>query len=183
MHSTFSPNTILDFWFNELTPKQWWTQSAELDQQIKTRFGALHQAASCGELYSWRETASGVLAEIIILDQFSRNIHRNHPLAFACDALALGLAQMAVANKTDQELDNTRRSFLYMPYMHSESLIIHKIAVALFSAQGMEQNLDFELQHKAIIDRFGRYPHRNNILGRISTPEEVDFLKTPGSSF
>ena len=183
MHSTPSPETVLNFWFNEITPKQWWTQSDELDQQIKSRFGYLHRAASCCELYSWLETTSGVLAEIIILDQFSLNIYRKDPLAFACDALALGLAQTAVAAKMDQELNNVQRSFLYLPYMHSESQIIHKLAVSLFSSPGMEENLDFELQHKAIIDRFGRYPHRNSILGRVSTPEEIEFLKTPGSSF
>ncbi len=183
MNSIQSPDTILHFWFNEITPKQWWVQSDELDQEIKSRFSDVHRAASCCELYGWRETTAGVLAEIIILDQFSRNIYRNHPYAFASDALALALAQTAVAIKIDHELDNTQRAFLYLPYMHSESQMVHKVAVSLFSKQGMEENLNFELQHKAIIDRFGRYPHRNKILSRASTPEEIDFLKTPGSSF
>jgi uncharacterized protein (DUF924 family) len=178
-----TPETILNFWFNEITPEQWWIKSDQFDQQIKSRFGDLHQSASCCELYDWRKTARGVLAEIIILDQFSRNIYRNHPYAFASDALALALAQTAVAIKIDHELDNTQRAFLYLPYMHSESQMIHKVAVSLFSKQGMEENLNFELQHKAIIDRFGRYPHRNKILSRASTSEEIDFLKTPGSSF
>jgi len=183
MTSIQSPDSILNFWFNEITPKQWWAQSDELDQQIKSRFSDVHRAASCCELYSWRETTAGVLAEIIILDQFSRNIYRNHPYAFASDALALALAQTAVAVKIDHEIDNMQRAFLYLPYMHSESQMVHKVAVSLFSKQGMEENLNFELQHKAIIDRFGSYPHRNDILGRTSTAEEIDFLKTPGSSF
>lgn len=183
MNSIHSPETILHFWFNEITPKQWWSQSDKLDQQIKARFSDVHRAASLCELYSWRETTAGVLAEIIILDQFSRNIYRNHPYAFATDPLALALAQMAVATKIDQQLDNIQRAFLYLPYMHSESQMVHKVAVSLFSQRGMEESLDFELKHKTIVDRFGRYPHRNKILGRTSTPEEIDFLKTPGSSF
>lgn len=178
-----TPDTILAFWFEEITPRQWWARSDEFDRQIESRFGAVHSAAERCELYGWRETASGRLAEIIALDQFSRNIHRDHPQAFACDTLALALAQTAVAAKADRELDADRRAFLYMPYMHSESPMIHTLAVSLFGAPGMEGNLDFELRHKEIIDRFGRYPHRNAILGRTSTPEEIDFLKTPGSSF
>ncbi|MCX7174597.1 MAG: DUF924 domain-containing protein [Proteobacteria bacterium] len=178
-----TPDTILAFWFEEVTPKQWWTQSKDFDRRIELRFGAVLGAAERCELYRWRETANGRLAEIIVLDQFSRNIHRRHARAFACDPLALALAQMAVAVNADGELDVGRRAFLYMPYMHSESPTIHAVAVSLFSQPGMEANLDFELRHKEIIDRFGRYPHRNAILGRTSTPEEVDFLKTPGSSF
>lgn len=127
--------------------------------------------------------ASGRLAEIIVLDQFSRNIHRGQARAFACDPLALALAQTAVAVKADRELEVGRRAFLYMPYMHSESPAIHVLAVSLFGQPGLEGNLDFELRHKEIIDRYGRYPHRNAILGRPSTTEEMDFLKTPGSSF
>jgi uncharacterized protein (DUF924 family) len=143
----------------------------------------LHYAAKRCELYGWRESAKGRLAEIIVLDQFSRNIYRNHPNAFAYDSLALALAQTAVAINRDHELDIEQRSFLYMPYMHSESLMMHEVAVTLLSQPGMEANLQFELRHKEIIDRFGRYPHRNAILGRSSTPEEIDFLKTAGSSF
>jgi len=183
---TLMPQTadsILDFWFAEATPKQWWSQSDEFDRQIETRFGAVHAAAERCELYGWRETAKGRLAEIIVLDQFSRNIYRNHARAFASDAIALALAQTAIAINADCELDVTQRAFLYMPYMHSESPKIHTIAVALFSLPEMAGNLSFELRHKVIIDRFGRYPHRNAILGRKSTTEEVDFLKTPGSSF
>jgi uncharacterized protein (DUF924 family) len=178
-----TPNDILSFWFEEITPKQWWATSDDLDRHIEARFGALHYAGVHCELYSWRESAKGRLAEIIILDQFSRNIYRNHPNAFAYDSLALALAQTAVATNADHEMDIIQRAFFYMPYMHSESLLIHEIAVVLFGQPGMEANLQFELRHKEIIDRFGRYPHRNAILGRPSTPEEIDFLKTEGSSF
>lgn len=178
-----TPDNILTFWFEETAPKQWWGGSDEFDRQIASRFGAVHAAAERCELYGWRETPQGRLAEIIVLDQFSRNIFRNQARAFACDALALALAQTAVALHADQVLTIGQKAFLYMPYMHSESPTIHTLAVTLFSQAGLEGNLDFELRHKNIIDRFGRYPHRNAIIGRTSTPEEIDFLKTPGSLF
>lgn len=178
-----TPESVLAFWFDEITPRQWWIASDDFDRQIASRFGKLLAAAERCELYAWRQSAAGRLAEIIVLDLFSRNIHRGRAQAFANDALALALAQTAVAANADQALAAGRRAFLYMPYMHSESPAIHTIALALFSAPGMENNLDFEMRHKAIIDRFGRYPHRNSILGRESTAEEIVFLKTPGSSF
>lgn len=184
MNSTQNtPDQVLDFWFRELAPKQWWVKSDELDRQIETRFGALLAAAERCELFGWRETAWGRVAEVIVLDQFSRNIYREQARAFANDALALGLAQTAVADGVDRELEATQQVFLYMPHMHSESRLIHAQAVRLFSQPGMENNLAFELKHKAIIERFGHYPHRNAALGRISTPEEIEFLKAPGSSF
>src|SRR3990167_5345340 len=178
-----APAVILDFWFKEIAPKQWWEKSDEFDRLIEQRFGALHQAATHCELYEWRNTAQGRLAEIIVLDQFSRNIYRDKPQAFANDNLALALAQAAVSANADGELSSAQRAFLYMPYMHSESPLIHEVAVKLFSLPGMENNLEFEMKHKAIIDRFGHYPHLNAILGRASTAEELEFLKESGSSF
>lgn len=178
-----SPEEVLDFWFKEIAPNQWWAKSEALDRQIASRFGATHRAASGCELHRWRKTASGRLAEILVLDQFSRNLYREDPRAFACDPLALALAQEAVALGADQEMEVGQRAFIYLPYMHSESSLIHTLAVSLFSQPGLEDNLAFELRHRAIIDRFGRYPHRNAILRRTSTPEEIAFLKTPGSSF
>jgi len=174
---------VLDFWFREIDAKQWWTKSAEFDQLIESRFGSLHTAAARCELYAWRETPPGRLAEIIVLDQFSRNMYRDQPQAFACDALALALAQTAVATQADRHLEMRQRAFIYMPYMHSESPLIHSEAQALFSQTGLESSLASEHQHKTIIDRFGRYPHRNAILGRASTAEELEFLAGPGSSF
>lgn len=174
---------VLAFWFDEIRPAQWWAKNADFDRLIAARFGALYLAASRCELYAWRGSAGGRLAEIIVLDQFPRNIHRGRPESFASDALALALAQEAVAARADSALDPTRRAFLYMPYMHSESPLIHRLAVKLFAAPGMEDNFDFELRHQAIIERFGRYPHRNSILGRESTAAELEFLGTPGSGF
>ncbi|MEJ7137158.1 DUF924 family protein [Amphibiibacter pelophylacis] len=176
-------HTILNFWFEELSPAQWWRVDPDLDKTISDRFGETHRAAHAGELFEWRVSPEGRLAEIIVLDQFSRNIHRGTPLAFACDPMALALAQEAVRTGADQTLPAQHRAFLYMPYMHSESAVIHRLAEPLFRTMAPEANHQAELKHKAIIDRFGRYPHRNAILGRTSTPEELDFLQQPGSSF
>jgi uncharacterized protein (DUF924 family) len=177
------PQPILHFWFTELTPKQHFAQDAALDEAIRTRFGATLEAAAQCDLFAWRATPEGRLAEVLVLDQFSRNVYRDTALAFAQDALALVLAQELVASGQDRSLPLAQRSFAYMPYMHSESALAHTQAVALFSQPGLEDILRFELRHKAIIDRFGRYPHRNAVLGRSSTPEELAFLSQPGSSF
>ncbi len=174
---------VLQFWFEELEPKQWWVKDTELDAQITQRFGELHQQAIQGELHAWRGSALGSLAEVIVLDQFSRNIFRDTAGAFAADPLALALSQTAIERGYDRILSPTQRSFLYMPYMHSESKLIHSEAVQLFEALGISSTLEFEFKHKAIIDRFGRYPHRNAIVGRDSTAEELAFLEQPDSSF
>jgi len=174
---------ILDFWFFELEPKQWWVKDEKLDRDIESRFGALHKAALTGELSDWRESPAGRLAEIIILDQFSRSIYRNRPESFAYDNIALVLAQEAIRTGADQSFETPEKAFFYMPFMHSESAAIHAVALKLFDQPGVEFNLEFEARHKAIIDRFGRYPHRNAILGRESTPEEIKFLTQPDSSF
>ena len=177
------PQPILHFWFEELTSKQHFVKDAALDETIRARFGDTLEAAAQCELFAWRATAEGRLAEIIVLDQFSRNVYRDTPRAFAQDALALVLAQELVASTQDRSLPIAQRVFAYMPTMHSESALVHTQAVALFTQLGIEGNLDYELRHKAIIDRFGRYPHRNAILGRTSTAEELAFLSEPGSSF
>ncbi|WP_154222723.1 DUF924 family protein [Marinicella rhabdoformis] len=171
---------ILDFWFEELEPKQWWVKDLALDHAIKQRFEDTHLAALAGELFHWRKTPEGRLAEVIVLDQFSRNMYRDTPASFASDPLSLCLAQTAVAVGDDLKLTDQQRSFLYMPYMHSESLLIHDEAMRLF--KGLS-NLDFEIKHRDIIVKFGRYPHRNDILGRESTAEEKAFLTQPDSSF
>jgi uncharacterized protein (DUF924 family) len=176
------PQSILHFWFNELTPKHHFAKDAALDEAIRTRFGATLAAARC-ELFAWRTTPEGRLAEVLVLDQFSRNVYRDTPQAFAQDALALALAQELVASGQDRSLPLAQRSFAYMPYMHSESALVHTQAALLFAQPGMEDTLRFEQRHQAIIERFGRYPHRNAILGRESTPEELAFLSEPGSGF
>ncbi|ROZ86235.1 DUF924 domain-containing protein [Pseudomonas neustonica] len=174
---------VLEFWFTELRPIQWWRKDPGLDRFIKERFGSLHERAERAELVNWRGTPLGRLAEIIVLDQFSRNIWRDTPRAFASDGMALVLAQEAIAGGSDQQLPVTLRAFMYMPFMHSESLRMHEQAVKLFSAPGMQDNLRSELKHKRIIERFGRYPHRNSILVRPTTADEAAFLQTEGSRF
>ena len=174
---------ILQFWFKEISPSQWWKGDPEFDRLIVERFSDIHAQANRCELLEWRGTPQGRLAEIIVLDQFSRNIYRNNRLAFASDAMALALAQEAVSVGADKVLAKDEKNFLYMPYMHSESRLTHETAQALFQANGSQSSYDFELRHKAIIDRFGRYPHRNKILGRHSSAEELAFLALPGSSF
>ena len=175
--------SVLRFWFEELEPKQWWAMDSALDQLIIDRFAGVHRRAVCCELFPWRETAQGRLAEIIILDQFSRNMFRGSPLSFAADSMALALAQEAVSTGADKLLTQVKRNFLYMPYMHSESLAIHEVALELFRNNGIEGSYEYEVKHRSIIQRFGRYPHRNATLGRESTPEEIEFLKQPGSGF
>jgi uncharacterized protein (DUF924 family) len=174
---------VLNFWFLEISPAQWWKADPTFDQLVADRFGALHEKAIRAELYDWRGDARGRLAEIIVLDQFSRNLYRGDPRAFAADPMALALAQEAVSLKADLELPPGERVFMYMPFMHSESPLIHQTAERLFRENGVPENHDFELRHKAIVDRFGRYPHRNAVLGRESTPDELEFLQQPGSSF
>jgi uncharacterized protein (DUF924 family) len=175
--------SVLQFWFHEITPKQWWTKDAAFDHLLAERFSALLQQAAAAELHQWRTTAAGRLAEIIVLDQFSRNIYRDTARAFAQDAMALVLAQEAVTSGALPQLNSDERSFLLMPYMHSESQVVHREAERLFKQHTPEQSYQFELKHKLIIDRFGRYPHRNAILGRESSAEEITFLQQPGSGF
>ena len=174
---------IIKFWFEEIPTQAWFKKDEAFDVALINRFSAIHKAAAKGELFNWRVTPDGRLAEIIILDQFSRNMYRDTPLAFASDPLSLTLAQEAVDRNLHNELESMQRMFLLMPYMHSESKAVHEVAVGLFNSPGLEGNYEFELKHKAIIDQFGRYPHRNKILGRSTTEAERLFLEEPNSSF
>ena len=176
---------VLVFWFEECTPQQWWMKDAQFDESIRQRFLSAHEAAVKGELSDWRKTAHGRLAEIIVLDQFSRNLYRDDPRSWQYDGMALVLAQEAIACGDDHRLrgSSSQQAFLYMPFMHSESLLIHEQSIELFSQPGLENHLDFAHKHKAIIDRFGRYPHRNVVLGRESTAAELEFLQQPNSGF
>lgn len=186
-----NPKHVIDFWFNKLTPKDWFAKSDKVDTTIASLFRDALDACAAGECWDWRRNDAagrgtgglGRLAEILVLDQFSRNIYRDDARAFTQDAMALALAQEAVAQGVDSIMDASQRAFLYMPYMHSESLRVHDEAMRLFNQPGLETNYDFEIKHRDIIERFGRYPHRNKVLGRASTPAELEFLSQPGSSF
>ncbi|QXO16151.1 MULTISPECIES: DUF924 family protein [Vibrio] len=175
--------SVLTFWFHEITPEMWWQKDTALDDQIRDRFLPLHEQAVKGELFHWRQCPQGALAEVIVLDQFSRNIFRGRREAFVNDPLALALSQFAIEKGYNKQLTRDEQVFLYMPFMHSESRLIHAAAVDLYSELGQQGNLDFEVRHKVVIDRFGRYPHRNSILGRISTTEEIEYLEQGGEVF
>lgn len=174
---------IIDFWFDEVKPEQWFQVNEALDLRMVERFIALHSAVVAGELSYWRSEPFGRLAEILVIDQFSRNIYRDDPKSYVYDSMALTLAQEMIRGGYHKKLKSCYKQFLYMPFMHSESKLIHNSAVQLFSEPGLEKNLDFELKHKKIIDRFGRYPQRNKVLNRISTPEELKFLQQVESTF
>ena len=167
---------ILNFWFEELSTDDWFSDNEMLDLKMVEKFIAIHSKAISGELFNWRKDPLGRLAEIILIDQFSRNIFRDDPKAYASDGMALALAEEGIKENSHIFFDINQKQFFYMPFMHSESRDIHEIAVTLFSEPGLENFLTYELNNKKIIDQFGRFPERNSILGRINTPEEELYL-------
>jgi len=175
--------SVIDFWFKEIEPKFWFKKDESFDETIRSRFLQTYYAATREELISWRDSPEGCLAEIILLDQFSRNMFRESAKAFEFDELAVNLTKSAIESGNDMKLSVQKRKFIYMPLMHSESLEVHDLALTVFSQQGLEDNYEFEVKHKVIIEQFGRYPHRNKVLGRKSTKTELEFLQQPGSSF
>ncbi|HVE51445.1 MAG TPA: DUF924 family protein [Casimicrobiaceae bacterium] len=181
---------VLDFWLGEpphVERPQWFRKDAAFDETIRSRFGATIAAALAGAFGNWCTTPRGSLARVIVLDQFTRNAHRDTPLAFAGDERALATALDVVDRGDDRELDQFERWFLYMPFEHSEDLRMQERSLALFGALSADSGnpgaFEWAERHAAIIRRFGRYPHRNAILGRASTPEEIAFLKQSGSGF
>lgn len=175
------PNDVLDFWFVEHGEDDWFGGKAEFDEKLADRFTETHARVAKGEAWTWRTSAEGRLAEVIMLDQFSRQLHRGSPKAFAQDPMALALAQEGVAQGLDMKLEPRLRMFLYMPFMHSESLVIHEEAVRLFTAHGDDKTLQYEIDHRDCIARFGRYPFRNKVLGRQSTPDELAYMEDLGT--
>jgi uncharacterized protein (DUF924 family) len=174
---------ILDFWFEEIDPVRWFDSDAAFDRQMRARFGESHARAARGELAAWRKTPWGALAEIILLDQFSRNLYRGDARAFACDLRALEAHRQAMARGFDHCLIPNQRQFLYMPLQHSESHDVQAEAVVHFAALGDPDSYSFALRHQEIINRFGRFPHRNDVLGRETTSDESMFLRQPNSTF
>jgi len=190
---------LLEFWFGPpgtaalAESTKWWKKDAAFDAEIKTRFGSAHELAAAGKLDAWKATPRGRLALVILLDQFSRSIHRNEPRAFAQDARARDLTLEALDSGEDRQLEPIERCFLYMPLMHSEDSDLQRKCIAAFAVLAdkappdltkyVANNLDYAKKHAEIIERFGRFPHRNDVLGRDSTSEEIAFLKEPGSSF
>ena len=177
--SSHRPEEVLRFWFDQ-DPKRWFEKNAAFDAEIRLRFLPLYEALASNA--DWLAQARDCLARVIVLDQFPRNMFRGTPRAFATDPLALAAARHAVEKGYDSGLLPVERQFLYLPFEHSESLADQERACALMKALG-EDLYGWAVKHKVIIERFGRFPHRNQILGRNSTPEELEFLKQPGSGF
>ena len=169
---------VISFWFKETKKEQHYKKDLAFDELIKDRFLGTYHAIVAGECFERRKSPMGRLAELIVLDQFSRNMFRDQPEAFKADPLALALAQECILQADDKKIpEDEGRSFIYMPFMHSESLMMQEISLELFN------NSKYAVSHHAIVARFGRFPHRNRILGRENTPEETEFLTQPGSSF
>lgn len=170
-------DAVLQFWFVECDRENWFKQSDDFDALCATRFLPTLMAAARGDCWGWRKTPGGRAAEIIVLDQLSRNIYRDSPKSYAQDGMALALAQEAVASGDHLRMSADERYFSYMPYMHAESRAVHEQAVLLFEALGNADALRYEHGHRAVIERFGRYPSRNAVLGRASTNDELAYLK------
>lgn len=170
------PTDVLTFWFEECSPADWFKKDSAFDLEIKKRFGQVHRQATQQLLSNWRTTVEGRLAEIIILDQFSRNIYRDSPLAFAFDELAIELTKQALPFA--QQLPAVQRRFLYMPLMHSENIADQTLSLQLFKSLGLEKPYYYAQQHAQIIQQFGRFPFRNAILNRESTVAEIEYLQT-----
>ena len=172
-----TPEEVYDFWFNEEHKAYWFESSEAFDHQIREKFYDTWEAARQGLLFEWRETYKGALAEIIVLDQFSRNLHRGTHLSFAQDSMALVLSQNLMKQYPEyKERSEEEISFIYLPWMHSESKEIQKTTEQLYLELGDEESIEIMYQHKEIIDRFGRYPYRNEAMGRTSTEEELAFI-------
>ena len=178
-----TPTDVLVFWFDQSTPEQWFARDDDFDALLRDRLGALHAEAAAGGLAAWEETADGRLALLLLLDQMSRNLHRGDPRAFAQDARARAVARRAIAAGDHVFAPRDRALFLYLPFEHSEEAADQLLSVSLFRALGDADLLDYADKHWVIVERFGRFPHRNATLGRTSTAEELAFLEQPNSSF
>ncbi len=174
---------VLKFWFEESTPEQWYKKDDGFDAALRERFATLYGRAAVGGLDSWRDTAKGCLALVIVLDQFPRNMFRGDRRSFGTDAAARAALRHALDKGFDADFSATEKEFLYMPLQHSEDAADQALSVQLNGATGDAELLKYAVAHKDIVDRFGRFPHRNEVLGRETTPDEAAFLKEPGSSF
>ena len=193
MPTEVGPDEVLEFWFGrEDEPgygefrEAWFRKDPEFDQQVRDRFEDLYETAASGRLDDWKEEARSCLALVILMDQLPRNMFRGDPRSYATDRKAQEAAEHAVDRALDRELPPFQRMFLYMPFMHSENLEHQRRSVELFRALGGEDEADpasYAVRHMEIIERFGRFPHRNEVLGRQTTPEEAEFLTQPGSAF
>jgi uncharacterized protein (DUF924 family) len=174
---------VLSFWFEALMPEQWFAKSEALDREIGDLFEALRVAVLESKAAGWRDDPRTLLAAVILLDQFSRNVHRGTAEAFAADPLAQELASLAVARGWDRAMTPEQRQFLYLPFEHAESRELQAVSLSCFEALGQEEALEYARQHAEVIARYGRFPSRNAALGRQSTPEEKEYLAQPGAGW
>jgi uncharacterized protein (DUF924 family) len=171
---------VIRFWFVDHGKDDWFGGKPEFDAALAAEFAETHEQVARGEAWLWRTTPEGRLAEVIVLDQFSRQLHRGDAIAFAQDKMALVLAQEAIAAGADQALDPVRRAFFYLPFMHAEALVIQDEGVKLYTALGDADQLEYMHKHRTAIARFGRFPFRNKALGRVSTAEELAYMVEAG---
>ena len=171
-------NDILDFWFSEESRARWFKSTPEYDREVKQRFEGVWQQARNGELADWEDTAAGAVALVIVLDQLPLNMFRDQPESFSTEEQSRDVARRAIRNGFDIELADEFMAFMYLPFMHSESLVDQDRSVMLFETAGLEDNLKWARSHREIVQRFGRFPHRNKILGRESTAEELEWLNS-----
>jgi len=174
---------VLDFWFGETEPEKWFKKDDTFDETVRARFADLYARAAAGGCDGWAETPQGCLALIVLLDQFPRNMFRGEARCFATDAAACAVTKLALERGLDAKLSVREKQFLYMPLQHSEDAADQALSVERYGATGSADLLKWAEAHRRIVDRFGRFPHRNEILGRETTPEEAAFLQEPGSSF
>jgi len=173
------PTEVVTFWFAKTVQPLWFASTPDFDEILRTRFLETYRAAAAGQLPDWEATAEGALALVIVLDQFPLNLFRSLPESFATEAIAREVADRAIGRGFDQALSPIQRQFLYLPFMHSEALADQERSVRLYQPPGMEENLRFARHHHNLIQRFGRFPHRNAILGRASTADELAYLASP----
>jgi uncharacterized protein (DUF924 family) len=176
-----SANEVVSFW-RDAGHERWYKSDPDFDREIRERFLESHEAAAAGQLTEWRQSPEGALALLILLDQFPRNMFRGTPRAFATDPLAREIADRAISQGFDQKVDAKMQSFFYLPFMHSEKLADQERCLALYNAADHDEGIKFAKLHLEPIRRFGRFPHRNKVLGRTSTPEEIEFLESGGFS-
>jgi uncharacterized protein (DUF924 family) len=176
-------NTVLDFWFGELAPEQHFAKDDAVDAAIRTRFSRLHDLLMASGAAGWRDRRDNLLAAVIVLDQFSRNIHRGSGKAYSADTLALSLTLEAIGKHWDEELPAERAAFLYLPLMHAEDAEAQRLCLRKFTALGQPENLRFAMEHAVVIEQFGRFPSRNAALGRTSTAAELEYLERPDAGW
>jgi uncharacterized protein (DUF924 family) len=172
--NSITPSDVLDYWFSEKSKQFWFASTPQVDNEIKVRFESVWEKAAEGEYSQWRETADGSVALIVILDQLPLNMFRSDPKGFQTENMAVEVALNAINNGFDEELNDERLLFLFMPLMHSENIDHQNLQVYLFDKYNF--NLEFSKHHRDLVKKFGRFPHRNEILGRMSTMEELDYL-------